>query len=423
MNLVRFARLSAPVTIVALAVAVAGCAGGSTVAHNPVSTPSASAGSGVTSTITIPAGGGSVALATVGGQTATFDFSGSGIAGTTITATSSTTAPGNAPAPSAVLRRPQALAGAVPVFFVTFTVSPSLTAASIASESVTLGANDPTIATYFAEYDDITAAPGTKIFTFGPGTVANGTATIANGATGLTSPVTFEAGHTYLLQFYYLPVGTASPSPGSSPSASASSAPSPTPSAGSSSAPSPAPSASALPAFTMSGGNDECLTTTAGSCGPTASGSTLAFTDGAVTFEAGFASPTSTSTSPLSLYLQGATSTAQISPSASFPVYNNVAGGTVQVYFTLNTANGSNVPTGSATYANTPQLVVSGVSGSGCIFYGYNTTGSTSGWGPVVPATGSETVSGGSVTFPPSTVGGSGITVNATQFLGAIVCQ
>jgi hypothetical protein len=107
------------------------------------------------------------------------------------------------------------------------------TGADIASESVTLTSSDPTTASYFAEFDDLTSAPGTKLASAGPGTFANGTVTIVNG-TALSS-VTLQPGHAYLLQFYYVPAtGTATPSPSPSPTATAtaSAAPTATPTSG-----------------------------------------------------------------------------------------------------------------------------------------------------------------------------------------------
>ena len=247
MSCSSFARFGAPVAIVAVAVGVASCGGGgSSVSSIPQAAPSAAAStSGATTSFTVPAAGGTQALATVGGQTATIDFGAGATAGTTVTATSAVSAPANAPVPAAKARRIQQISGAVPFYFVTITVSQSLPGSVFTSESVTLGASDPTTASYYAEFDDITAAPATKIVSFGPGTVAGGIVTVENTGSGTASATSLVTGHTYLMQFYYVPASAASPSPGASPSAAASVAPTASPSAAASVAPTASPSAAA----------------------------------------------------------------------------------------------------------------------------------------------------------------------------------
>ena len=254
MSCSSFARFGAPVAIVAVAVGVASCGGGgSSVSSIPQAAPSAAAStSGATTSFTVPAAGGTQALATVGGQTATIDFGAGATAGTTVTATSAVSAPANAPVPAAKARRIQQISGAVPFYFVTITVSQSLPGSVFTSESVTLGASDPTTASYYAEFDDITAAPATKIVSFGPGTVTGGIVTVENTGSGTASATSLVTGHTYLMQFYYVPASAASPSPGASPSAAASVAPTASPSAAASVAPTASPSAAASVAPTAS---------------------------------------------------------------------------------------------------------------------------------------------------------------------------
>jgi len=116
-------------------------------------------------------------------------------------------APGSAPAPT-YLRRTDSLAGAVPFYFVTFTVSANVSASFFTSESVQLTSAQPANGIYYAEFDDLQFAPASKLGTSGPGTVTNGVLTIANSG-GQNAP-TLVPNHTYLLQFFYLPAGSTS---------------------------------------------------------------------------------------------------------------------------------------------------------------------------------------------------------------------
>jgi hypothetical protein len=189
------------------ALVASGCGGGGSATPNPsvvsaTSSPSPGAPSSP-SALSVPAGGGTVALpAAANGQVATLVFAAGAPAGLTLTVTSSATAPGSAPAPSAV-RRADAIANAVPFFWVTLTPSATLPASLITSELVTLTSAQPANASYYVEYDDITSLPATKAASFGPGSVANLVATV----TSATSPA-LQSGHTYLLQFYEIPAGS-----------------------------------------------------------------------------------------------------------------------------------------------------------------------------------------------------------------------
>jgi hypothetical protein len=201
---------------------LASCGGGN------VATTLVSATSSPSTSQAVPSGGGSIALpAASNGQVAALTFSAGVPAGTTISSSASAAPPAGAPAPSALKRTTQAVSGAVPFYFVAFTVSSAFSAANVTSESVTLTNADPTTASYFAEFDDITSTPGTKLATAGPGTIANGVVTILNGTAA--SSVTLQPGHAYLLQFYYVAAsGTATPSPSPAATSTASAAPSPT---------------------------------------------------------------------------------------------------------------------------------------------------------------------------------------------------
>lgn len=201
---------------------LASCGGG-TINSTPISPTSSPSTSQA-----VPASGGSLALpAASNGQVAALSFSAGVPAGTTISSSVSAAPPGGAPAPSSIKRATQAISGAVPFYFVAFTVSSAFSAADIAGESVTLTSGDPTTASYYAELDDVTSTPGTKLASAGPGTIANGIATISNGTAA--SSVTLQPGHAYLLQFYYVAAsGTATPSPSPTATSTATAAPSPT---------------------------------------------------------------------------------------------------------------------------------------------------------------------------------------------------
>jgi hypothetical protein len=157
----------------------------------------------------IPTSGGTLTVPAAGnGQVASFGI-GSGVtAGNFLTSSSSTMAPGSAPAVSAVARRIESLAGAVPFFYVTFSVSAGISSAYFTTDTVTLTSAQPANGIYYAEFDDISATPGTKLGVSGPGVVSNGSVTITNGG-GPNTPI-LVPGHTYLLQFFYLPAGSTS---------------------------------------------------------------------------------------------------------------------------------------------------------------------------------------------------------------------
>ncbi len=190
------------------------------------------------------------------GQFATITLASGAPAGVTITASSSATGPSNAPAPSSVKRAAESINGAVPFFFVTFTVSANLSTQFFSSQTVSLLSSDPSTASYYVEFDDITSSPGTKLGCTGPGTVSGSTATISNSNSGGVcmnsgsgGPPTLATGHTYLLQFYYVTGSSASPTP--TPTATATA----TASGNASPTPYPSTEATASGAMVASGGS------------------------------------------------------------------------------------------------------------------------------------------------------------------------
>jgi hypothetical protein len=204
-----------PLTFLVAALSVAGCAGGSS-SPSPASTGSSLTPASVTALI--PNGTGSIAAAPLGGYQATLGVGSGATPGTTVTVTSSTTAPAGAAAPSSV-RRAASIVGAVPFFYLTLTFSQTTPAAVFTGQTLVLS-GFPAAANYSEEFDDATVAPATKLAAF-PGTLSDTTLSFTSIFAGTPS---FLAGHTYLLMFYYVP------GPAPSPTAAASGTPVPLPS-------------------------------------------------------------------------------------------------------------------------------------------------------------------------------------------------
>jgi hypothetical protein len=206
----RVARLTGSAFVVSGAIAIASCSGG-TVASTPIAAPTATS---APVTQAIPATGGALNLATSTSQVASVAIGAGAPAGVTLTASSSDTAPSNVPVISSLARTSQAktlaITGAIPFFYVTFSVSANFSTQFLSSETVSLLPSNPTTATYGVAFDDITTASGTELGVAGPGTIANGIVTFAN-LTSANAP-TLVPGHTYLMQFFYVP-SSASASP------------------------------------------------------------------------------------------------------------------------------------------------------------------------------------------------------------------
>ncbi len=410
---VRGLRIAGAALLASAGLAVASCSGGS-VATTPVATPAPTSAPVVQS---VPAAGGSLTLASSTAQVASVTFAAGAPAGVQLTAQGSATAPSGAPAISSLARStqakaaPQAITGAVPFYYVTFSVSANLATTFLSSESVSLLPADPLTASYGVAFDDITTAPGTELGATGPGTIAGGIVTILNG-TSANSP-TLVPGHTYLMQFFYV-LGSATSSPSASPTATPSAGATATASAGPTTSPtasptaSPAPTASpsavasatALPAYTFSGNSDTDSPT---SCN-TSSCLQLYLSPGTmIQFPAASAATT--------LVATFASGPSQITGTPTFPYYTGA--GTVFQYLQLSA-------TPAVTFATTPSITVNGATGSTCSFYGYTTnSGVTYAWTLIA---GPATISSGSVTIPAVSSLGT-IDVSPAPFYGAIVCS
>lgn len=357
--------------------------------------------SSVTATVAIPQTAGTMTLPSYAGYSPAVQVAAGAPAGTTLTATSSTTAPANAPAPSAIRRSPQAIAGASPIFYATFTVSASIpsqlfTGETLGLPSAALGVN------YFVEFDDITSSPATKLATVS-GTATGATVAFNNttGTGGANSP-TLSTGHTYLMMFYTTPVSGPTPTPTATPTATPSAVASPTATPSASASPTTAPlanysfaGASGSGSFTTSSGGTITLAPYANDTG-----------GGSVSFHAPNGSTTIT--------VADAVNNGDITPTG-FPA--DSAGGTVFVYIKLSAS-------ADATFPDTPQMTwtASTFPGTSCYFDGYVNNGGAYAWQHIV---GPVTPSGGTVTFP-YTVLSAGQTVDfkaASPFYGAVSCR
>ncbi|GAC1426277.1 MAG: hypothetical protein NVSMB64_32730 [Candidatus Velthaea sp.] len=352
----------------------------------------------------LPTSAGTLTTPTVAGRSVTFAIAAGAPAGDSITMNAAASAPANAPAPSSVARKPQAIAGAVPFFWVTFTVSLATPTSVFAAESVTLGTL-PSTANYYVEFDDVTTPAGTKLGAQGPGSIANGNVTITNGGGGGGGTNTLNPGSTYLAQFYYLPAG--SPVPSSTPSA----APSSSPSAAPSSVPSPVPSASSSPniATYTFGGPPASVAVSPGQTPSPISNPSYNGVSASISFDSS-ASTAATLKSALSK-----SDASDITP-AGFATLTSA--GTIVTYFELS----ANV---SVTFNNTPAFSIStaaSLPAGTCSFWAYTQQGSSGfNWHTIE----SGTKSGTTVNFaalPAAQVGGQ-VSFGPTPFYGAIACQ
>jgi hypothetical protein len=374
---------------------VAGCTGGSSgVAPSAQATASASPGSSNTQLIAIPSTAGQVALAVVAGTTPGFGINSGAPAGLTMNATGSVTAPANAPAPTSAVRKSAAAVSATPFLYVTATFSANVPAGIIGSELLALSSSLPAGNQYFCEIDDITPGSAGKVGTFGPVFPSGGVVTIVNGTA--SSAPSFTGGHTYLFQFYQLPVSTASPSPSPSPSpsggASASPSPSPSPTGSPTASPSPQGSTTPVPAYSFTGPSGSTASVTP----PTLPGPLVPATGtgyGTYGAHVSIQFGSETTSAPFSLGIALGSTSADISPSNTFPFYTGSAA-TPLFYASITSS-------AAVSFAQTPAVTVTVTNGFGssnlCSLFAYaNNNGGPFSW----QAFASANVSGNSVTIP-----------------------
>jgi hypothetical protein len=396
--------------------AMAGCSGGSTA--GPAPSVTATPGSSNTTLIAIPAAGGSVALTAVAGITPGFAIGSGAPAGLTASTTASVTAPSGAPTLSVARKTQSATSPITPFLYVTASFSANVPAGVVLSELLQLASSLPANADYYCALTDLTAASQTT--TFGPAVPVNGIVTISNGAAANTPA--FTAGHTYLFEFYELPIPTASPTPTPSPTASGSATPTPTPTAtgGSSPAPSPSPTqtsagtATAPPVFTFTGPGATSASVTPPTVPAAISvGNNYGPHAAHVSIQLGAATSSAAYPMPATL---GSVGLGDIT-SSNFPYYTGNAA-TPLFYVEL-------TPSVPVTFSQTPAVTVTvnsfGSSNSCSLFIYGNTGGSTYQW-IQVPNT-SENVSGTSVTIPAAAAIGTQVNYSPTQAqVGFIGC-
>lgn len=192
--------IAAQLVIAAAAIAAAGCGAGNNSA--PVVVAPGSLG-----TFTSPP---------VDGLTATFNVAPGAPLGTTVTVTSSATAPSGVPAPSTIARQTQSIAGAVSFLYVSIELSQAVPASLFTSEVLALTNAFSTSASYYVEIDDPSATLPKLTTVSGTTSGSAVTFTNANGSNG-NGIETFEADHVYVFQFYYVSAPSQSPTPSPSP--------------------------------------------------------------------------------------------------------------------------------------------------------------------------------------------------------------
>jgi hypothetical protein len=368
---VLFQRRLVPVVLFLAVAAIAGCAGGST-SPAPSVQPSNSPSPGPSgaSLIAIPGTAGTVSLPAISFITPAFGIGVGAPAGLTMSATESFTAPSNAPVPSAFVRKAAAAAstgatplstGIAPFLYVTAKFSANVPAGVIASEILTFSSTSVlTGLNFFCEIDDITSSTANKIATFGPATATGQSVTISNAIPGSVGPA-FQTGHTYLFQYYDLPIPGPTPTPAATPvptptpSPTATPVPTPTPSVTPTPPPTPTPTpagtATPVPAFSFTGP----AATTASVTPPTQPGlltipGTYGTYNAHVTMQFGAATTSAAYTMTAAL---GSTA-ADITPAGSFPFYTGSAA--TPLFYTLLT------PNAPVSFAQTPVITVTATS-------------------------------------------------------------
>jgi hypothetical protein len=368
---------------------IAGCAAGGS-GPSPLA-PATTAPSSATSVAVVPGTAGTVALPPFNGTTPAFAFVAGAPSGLTLSATQTTTAPSNAPAPSSLARKAEALSGATPFLYITTTFSANVPAGVLSAEVLSLASSLPTTASYFCEVDDLTTGSTGKVATYGPGVLSNGTLTISNSGT----PVLL-GGHTYLFQFYYLTGGpsptptatahaTASPTATATATATAQSTaqatatptPTPTPTPSPTAPPTVSPTASPVPQplYTFTGPSVSTSSITP----PTQPSLTIPASGvyGVYGVSVAISWGAETSSAPFVLTADlGSQSAGDIHPS-SYPFYT---GGVVTPMFYLQVASSAPV-----VFAKTPAVTVSAATfpGANCSIWVYQNSGGGFAWSQV----------------------------------------
>ncbi|HZO93166.1 MAG TPA: hypothetical protein VFB22_05310 [Candidatus Baltobacteraceae bacterium] len=116
------------------------------------------------------------------------------------------------------MRRARSLPGATPFFYVTFKVAANLPVSDLTKAAVSLVPSDLLTAAFYFELDDVTPGLGTVVLSrCGPVTESDLSAVIPSSLCTVNGTV-LSTNDTYLLQFYYVPSGSTTPTPTPTPS-------------------------------------------------------------------------------------------------------------------------------------------------------------------------------------------------------------
>jgi len=374
---------------------VAGCSGGSTPAP-PSAQPTTAPGTTTTSLLAVPGTAGTLALPAIGGLAPSFAIGSGAPGGLTLTAIESLSAPSHAPVIVASAVRKTAATAVTPFLFIQATFSAGVPAGVVASEAVALAITLPQNADYYCEIDDITGGTASPVGTIGPVLPSNGTVTFSNGSGG-----SLAAAHTYLFQFYELPIPAPTPTPSATPTATPTPTPTATPSGSLSPTPSPTPTAPAtpVPAFTFSGPS-----ASAPSVIPPAAPAAIVVPAtsayGTYGAQATITWGASSGSSAFVLSTALGSSSSDISPFGQFPLYTGSAA-TPLFYMLISS-------TASVTFTSSPAVTVTVTHGFGssnaCGFYIYANNNSSGFSWQLVPGA-LANVSGNSVMIPAVSLG------------------
>ncbi len=204
-----------------------GCGGGGAQATPPLPAPTGP------TPLKVTMAGGTLALPASGGYSGTLQLPTSNApTGTTMTIAAANAVPTGAPTPQTLprphdLRSPRAIALPNVLYVLTIQVSQNVTFGSIPSFSIQLPAGISTVnEAFFIAVFSGESAQSPLLASLGPATISGSTL----GFAGSSTPLTLDAGVTYLVELYDVATGataTPSPVPSSSPTAAPTAAPSP----------------------------------------------------------------------------------------------------------------------------------------------------------------------------------------------------
>jgi len=166
-----------------------------------------------TTALSVPTGGGTIALPAAGGYSPTLQIGSGAPAGVTITAAASTTAPASASVAARGRLHARVLGSAVPILYETLTFSGAIAAQYFLSETFqTSSAPAAAGALYFVSIVDATTDTSLGDFSqANPGGITS-SVTVQNTYYTITGAptISFNPGDAYVFEFYYLPLTSVS---------------------------------------------------------------------------------------------------------------------------------------------------------------------------------------------------------------------